>query len=300
MFKLAHITDWHATTLEGASFGELANKRVFGWQSWLRTRRRRHRPEVLTALFNDLRVQSPDHVIVTGDLTNIALEQEFAEAAKQLRELGDPSWVTVIPGNHDAYIQLDNAVSWDYWAAYMNGDGTDPQTTTAPRFDEFPTLRVREGVAVIGVCSALATPLFMASGEVGALQLERIEAMLRETGDRGLFRVLAIHHPPTDEEVPPRRRLRDWAELQAVLKRVGAELLVHGHRHRTWLGEVDGPGQAIPVAGARSASDIGVKEVKRAQYHLYTLEHGKPVQLEVRGYDPGTGRVDQNSFRTLG
>ena len=297
MFTLAHITDWHATTLEGASFGELANKRFFGWQSWLRKRRKSHRPEVLRALFEDLRAQSPDHVVVTGDLTNIALEQEFVESAQQLRELGSPDWITVIPGNHDAYTRVENANSWDYWAPYLHGDGASGDA--APRFDEFPTLRVRDGIAIVGACSALATPLFMASGELGAPQLERIEAMLRESGERGLFRVLAVHHPPTDDGVSPRRRLRDWAGLQAVLERTGAELIVHGHRHRTWLGGVPGPTGAIPVVGARSASDIGKKEAKRAQYHLYRLERGAPVQLEVRGYDPVTGGVQQESSQTL-
>jgi hypothetical protein len=70
-----------------------------------------------------------------------------------------------------------------------------------------------------------------------------------------------------------------------VLQRAGDELIVHGHRHRRWLGGVPGPDGAIPVAGVRSASDVGIREGRRAQYHLYRFEPGEPVRLEVRAYD---------------
>ena len=50
------------------------NKRLLGWLSWWSERRHIHRPELLRALFEDLKSQKPDHVAVTGDLTNISLE----------------------------------------------------------------------------------------------------------------------------------------------------------------------------------------------------------------------------------
>ena len=290
MFTLAHTSDWHATTLEGASARELANKRFFGWLSWKRRRRKRHRPEVLERLLADLRAQQPDHVVVTGDLTNVALEQEFEEATRSLHALGDARFVSLVPGNHDAYVGLPAQRSWDRWAPYLRDDDAE-SAAPAPAFDDFPTLRVRKEVAIVGVCSALPTPLFMAGGEVGQAQLERLEARLRQLRERGLFRVVALHHPPTNVEMPRRRRLRDWRALQSVLVRAGAELIVHGHRHRTWLGSVPGPDGDIRVAGVRSASDVGIREDKRAQYHLYHIEPdpgargGYRVTVELRGYD---------------
>jgi 3',5'-cyclic AMP phosphodiesterase CpdA len=73
VFTLAHVSDWHTTSLLGAPARALATKRFWGWQSWHRSRRQRHRPEVLARLLDDVREQSPDHVVVTGDLTNVAL-----------------------------------------------------------------------------------------------------------------------------------------------------------------------------------------------------------------------------------
>jgi len=295
VFTLAHISDWHATTLEGATLRELANKRFFGWQSWLRKRRARHRPEVLRALFDDLQRQAPDHVVVTGDLTNIGLPQEFAEAALQLRELGDPQRVTLVPGNHDAYVRIEPSDGVDRWAAYLCGDDA-PGCARAPVLAAYPTLRVRGGVAIVGVCSAQPSAWFLATGEVGSGQLARLEAMLRALAERGFVRVVALHHPPTNLAVSPRRRLRDWRALQGVLARAGAELVVHGHRHRTWFGELEGPSAPVAVAGARSGSDIGVKEHARAQYHLYRFEQsdgGVRIRAEVRGWVPAASAVER-------
>jgi 3',5'-cyclic AMP phosphodiesterase CpdA len=284
VFTLAHVSDWHATSLLGAPARALATKRFWGWQSWHRSRRKRHLPEVLACLLDDIRQQQPDHVVVTGDLTNVALEQEFVEAADTLRGFGAPDWITVVPGNHDAYVGVDPACGWDRWAPYLCADGVAPELAPMPA--DYPTLRLRGELALIGLCSALPTPLFMASGRLGAPQLERLERVLHE--QRGRTRVVALHHPPTDREVGWRRRLRDWAALQAVLLRAGAELVVHGHRHRSWFGTVPGPAGPIPVAGVRSSSDVGTSERRRAQYHLFRFEPGvpgAPVRLEVRGYD---------------
>ena len=298
MFTLAHLSDWHATTLEGAKTGDLATKRFWGWQSWMRGRRRRHRPEVLASLHEDVRQQAPDHVVVTGDLTNVALEQEFEEAAATLRELGDPRWVTVVPGNHDAYVSVDPERGWDRWAAYLLPDGgAGPR---APTRADYPIVRVRERVAIVGLCSAEPTPLFMASGSLGSGQLGRLEQTLEALGSQGLTRVVALHHPPNAEEIGRRRRLADWRALQGVISRAGAELMLHGHRHRSWFGAIPGATGPVPVVGVRSSSDVGSREDRRAQYHLYRIEPGQPVQVEVRGYDRETGAFALERSAALG
>jgi len=307
LFTLAHISDWHCTTLEGVGWGSLASKRFFGWLSWIIRRRKTHRPEVLAALFDDLKGQQPDHVAVTGDLTNVALEQEFVEAAGLLARLGSPERVFVVPGNHDAYVAISRRLSLDHWAEYMLSDLSDAVAPAeadsgervearprawAPTRDEFPTLRLRGEVALVGVSSSEPTPLFNASGSVGKEQLERLEVTLAQLGERGLCRVVLINHPPTDEGLSPRRRLRDGALLRRSLSRAGAELVLFGHDHRTRIARLPGPSGEIPVVGVRSSSYCGERPHKRAQYHLFRLERvvaadgpGYRIQLIVRGYD---------------
>ena len=305
MFTLAHVTDWHATDPRGAGWKPLLGKRAFGWLSWKLRRGRTHRPEVLAALMRDLDGQAPDHIAVTGDLTHIALPQEFAESAQQLQNLAEPSRVALVPGNHDCYVRVSPSESWDRWAPFMVSDGASD--SQAPRSGEWPTLRVRGEVALVGTCSAVATAWFQASGRLGDAQLDRLEDLLFELGERDLFRVVLIHHPPLDHDRSSRRRLLDAPRLREILARAGAELVLHGHRHRTRIQALPGPLGPIPVVGARSSTDVGEEEDKLAQYHLYRIESradaaaGRPraVTMSVREWVPGEDRFDAEGERVL-
>lgn len=299
MFSLGHLSDLHATPVRVERVSQLLNKRLLGWLSWRVKRRHSHRPAVLEALIDDLRSEAPDHVVVTGDLTNVALEPEFVAARAWLERLGDASRISVVPGNHDAYVRVAPEASWRHWDPFMLSDADrDPG-------GGFPMLRVRGPVALIGVCSATPTLPFLATGRVGAAQLERLERRLAELADTPLFRVVLIHHPLVNGPVvSPRRALVDREALTGVLRRAGAELVLHGHAHRTLIDQVPGPRGPIPVIGARSSSDVGHRPEKRAQYHVYRIERGEGaerfrVTLRIRGYDPATGRFAHEEERSL-
>jgi 3',5'-cyclic AMP phosphodiesterase CpdA len=95
-----------------------------------------------------------------------------------------------------------------------------------------------------------------------------------------------------------RRQLSDAGALREVLASAGAELVLHGHTHRSSVDSLPGPSGAIPVLGVPSASAVGRRHAdRRARYHLYRLEPqvngaaGPPrVSRAVRGFDPATGR----------
>jgi hypothetical protein len=120
---LAHITDVHLGPLPQARVRELLGKRAFGYVSWHRRRHRVHRVEVLDALAGDLEADLPDHIVVTGDLVNIALPPEFEQAARWLEATATPDRLTLVPGNHDAYAGKSYRAGWSRWHAYMQGDG---------------------------------------------------------------------------------------------------------------------------------------------------------------------------------
>jgi len=288
MFRLAHVSDLHATPVRIEGVRELVNKRVLGWLSWATKRSRVHSVAVLQALLEDLEHADPDHVAVTGDLTNASSEREFAEALHWLEGLGGPRQVSVVPGNHDAFVAAPRSRSWDLWASYLGSD-SDLQ---AP----FPTLRVRDQVAIVGVCSAVPTAPFLASGSVGGEQLERLEKLLGDLADTSLCRVVLIHHPPVAGTVTPRRALRDAEAFRGVLRRSGADLVLHGHGHRSVFQSLEGPDGPIPVVGARSASYLGDDPEKLAQYHVYEIEPSPTaatrfaIRVEARGFDPAQGR----------
>src|SRR3954469_10760285 len=102
-FTLAHLSDPHLAPLPEPGWRALVGKRAFGYLNWTRNRQKFYRREALDTLVKDLQAQRPDHIAITGDLVNIALQAEFAPARTWLQSLGTPEHVTVIPGNHDAY-----------------------------------------------------------------------------------------------------------------------------------------------------------------------------------------------------
>jgi 3',5'-cyclic AMP phosphodiesterase CpdA len=311
MFSVAHLSDLHATPVRAGGLAPLLNKRLLGWLSWRLRRSRLYRPQVLEALIEDLRGTAPDQVVVTGDLTNVALEDEFAVAHSWLRRIGGADRVSVVPGNHDAYVQVPRATSWDQWWEFMASDPELPGELHIPGGDGgsghtagFPTLRIRGPAAFVGVCTARPTRAFRATGRVGADQLERLEQVLSRLADSSLCRILLIHHPVGEGAVSSRRALTDAPALRGVLRRAGADLVLHGHTHRTLIGGVAGPRGAIPVVGVRAASRDGGNPLKRSQYHLYQIDRrdGEDrfrVTLCVRSYEPATGRFSADGERVL-
>jgi 3',5'-cyclic AMP phosphodiesterase CpdA len=288
---LAHISDLHATPVAFWSLEALLSKRFFGWLSWHARRRHRYRPAVLEALLADLARTAPDQLAVTGDLTQIALDHEFDRAGDWLARLGPPSRVNAIPGNHDAYVAVPGERGWQRWRPYLESD-----PAAAPfrgELADFPTVRVRGELALVGVCTAHPTPPFAAYGNVGSEQLARLDSALARLGEAGLCRIVMIHHPPVQGLASYRRSLHDADAFAEVVARRGAELVLHGHLHRTTQRALPGPAGPVPVRGVPSASHAGPAPERCAAYHLYEIDRaGKRwnIRRRVRRYDPASGR----------
>lgn len=278
MFTLAHISDPHLAGWAVDNPLALFSKRITGFLSWRLKRVKVHRPEVLDLIVADLQAARPDHIAVTGDLTNISLLGEFAAAAVWLRRLGPSPAVTVVPGNHDAYVGLPWEKSTGLWRDNMTGlmpgealtPGAPERAVTGA--DDFPFVRQRGPVALIGTSTAIPTMPFSAAGELGRSQLQRLADILERLGAAGLCRVLLIHHPPFIEGGGYRKSLRDYKALRDVLQHKGVELILHGHTHVAGLGRVATPDGIAPVFGVPSASALPWHRKDSAGYNLYRIE----------------------------
>jgi 3',5'-cyclic AMP phosphodiesterase CpdA len=262
-FTLAHLSDPHLPPLPRPTLRELASKRALGYLNWTRNRHKYHRREVLDLLVSDLRAQVPDHIAVTGDLVNLALESEYAQVAAWLESIGPPDQVTAIPGNHDAYVRATSHLFADSFASYIDGDGS------LPGLPVFPALRRRGPLALISLSSAVPTLPLMATGTLGADQLAALERLLTELATGDAFRVLLVHHPL--RSTSHIKRLTDATELIALLKRHGVELVLHGHDHVHSTVWIDGPERQIPVIGVPSASAVAHGHHPAAAYNLFTI-----------------------------
>jgi len=130
--------------------------------------------------------------------------------------------------------------------------------------------------------------------------LSRLDAVLSQLGAAGLIRVLLIHHPPLPGMVGWHRGLHDAAALRDILKRVGAELVLHGHEHSFTLNRLSWAGGVMPIVGvpsasaAASASRLKRNRIPTAAYHLYRISRGAQgcvIKMTRRGLLPGGARV---------
>ena len=292
MFVLAHLSDPHLGPIPTPRLIELINKRGLGLINWYRKRHRHHRADVLDAIVRDMHAQSPDHTAVTGDLVNVSLEAEFAAAARWLAQVGTPERVTLVPGNHDAYIRRMAGSAAQHWRAYMRGDDGAA----------FPFVRRRGPLAIIGLTTSLPTGPFMATGHLGGEQIARLAEILIALGREPLFRVVLIHHPPIPNRRHYMKRLIDGAMFRAMIAEHGAELVLHGHNHEQQLMWLDGPRGRIPAVGVPSASAIISTHDESAAYNLYRID-GAPgawqCEMVSRGISEGREGITELTRQTL-
>jgi 3',5'-cyclic AMP phosphodiesterase CpdA len=153
---------------------------------------------------------------------------------------------------------------------------------------EFPLVRVRGEVAVVGLSTALPSPPPLADGWIGRTQLAAVAEKLAALA--GKFRIVALHHPPYTNRHSILRGLRDRGALQQIFERVGAELVLHGHEHRDLRVMLPGPRGPIPVIGVGSGTYDDPRRERRARYNVYTVDDGRLVSVETRVHDPARDR----------
>ena len=278
-FTLAHLSDPHLPPLPAPTLRELAGKRALGYLNWTRNRRKVHRREVLDALMSDMQAQTPNHIAITGDLVNLALEAEFEPARTWLESVGTTDRVTVIPGNHDAYVRATQHRFAEVWRDYLGSDEASDGVT-------FPSLRRRGLLALISLSSAVPTPPLMATGWLGRSQLDALDRILARLAAEQAFRVLLVHHPLRSDSRT--KRLTDSSGLLALLNRHGVELILHGHDHVHSTIWIEGPSGSIPAIGVPSASALAHGRYPAAAYNLFSiLRDGDAWHCEhtVRGFD---------------
>src|SRR5579871_2984216 len=104
--RIAHISDLHIPARWPRAPWHYLGKRAIGALNWNLKRHKDHPLELARALVSEL-ANDPtiDHVVVTGDLTNVSFPEEFESAREVLRPLieRESGFLSAIPGNHDRY-----------------------------------------------------------------------------------------------------------------------------------------------------------------------------------------------------
>ncbi len=293
-FRFAHVSDIHLPTFakDCANPALMLNKRFFSALSWFGKRRFIHDKAVTDHLISDMQTSQVDHVLVTGDLVNLSLPDEYTRAAHWLSTLGTPESVSAIPGNHDR--MRDSALTrtgLDAYAAYMSGDDPDHEA-------RFPYVKRRQDVLMIGLSSSIATPVGWCSGRLGEAQRERLRDILSQAQKENLCRIVALHHPPAGPQ-KPHKGLEDHQQLADIIAQTGAELILHGHTHQSSMHALPGPQGPVPVMGVASLSVRPDKGYQPGCWHEYTItrrDQTWDIALDVHrfaGFNAPTKRVAQ-------
>lgn len=290
--SLAHVSDLHLPFEPVLTFSQRVSKRQLSAWSW-RRRGAIQRPEIVEALAADLRAQSPDHIVVTGDITNFSLPAEFERAAAWLSALAPVERISLVPGNHDALVPVDPAQGLDRWARWTRlPDAAWP----------FVHRLAGDAVSLIGLNSALPTAPLLARGRLGPRQLRRLEAILREEGEAGRVRVVMLHHPVAAGAVRWRKALADAAALRALLKRCGAELVLHGHARDSRFDRLEGPNGPIPCLCVPSSSALPNPRDEGARWNRVVLSRdaeGALAQVQVREWSVARDGFVDGASHTL-
>jgi Icc protein len=167
-----------------------------------------------------------DHVILSGDLTEIGAPGEYETLAEILHDSGIPAErMTLVPGNHDMY---SSATGWRWalggpLAAFARASATDPGKP------------VDIGAAVLLPLDAtFHQPVTRSAGCISREALEAVEARASDPAFAGRPIVAVQHHPPFVRKTPA----WDWIDglvgarrLMSLLERFRDLFVLHGHLH---------------------------------------------------------------------
>jgi 3',5'-cyclic AMP phosphodiesterase CpdA len=259
--RFLHTSDIHLLDLSGVSPWRYLNKRLTGRVNLALKRRRSHDAKLFHRMMEMVPVLGVDRLVLTGDLTNLALESEFELVQRTLRAAPVPT--TVIPGNHDTYTRGSVRAGRfeSFLSEFMDGERIGRAA--------YPFVQRHGDLALIGVSTAIASLPLYAVGQVGADQLARLGKLLHITAGQGLRRVVLIHHPVVDGVSGVRHDLLDRSAFARVIAEHGAELVLHGHEHVTIDTVLPGPKGPVPIHGISSGTSVSAKPGKAACFSVY-------------------------------
>ena len=295
MLRIAHLSDPHVLSPGGVEWRKiLFNKRITGFANLVLRRGRVYRREYLLAVLEAAAAWA-DQVVITGDITNLALRSEYDEASGLIDAVARNAEVTVVPGNHDIYlpsIQREGRFP-RHFGKFLISDL--PELAVRLPAGRFPCVKLRGPAAIIALSSAVARPPFVASGTVGEAQLAALGKVLAHPEVARRTPVILIHHPPVDRRIRLARLrdgLVDAASLRRSLEPLARGLVLFGHLHRRVRCTLPTASGVLDVVCASGAALDHHDPMIGAGFNLYEMDDaGAIATVEARVLDPSDGAL---------
>lgn len=232
-----------------------------------------HEPAVVAHLHDKLLELRPDLVVISGDLTQRARKEQFAEADAFLSALEAAGLsLLVVPGNHDVPMHKPFArLLWPlrrYRRLIARGRSC---------------WYADEEMAVLGLASAHG--LTIKDGRLTRIQIRSIDTCFAASA-RDAMRILVTHHPlvplPGQKTGEMEPALRGSRAALAAVKRAGVHLVLAGHHHAHNV-SIAGPTLSIDpqvmVVQAGTATSWRRRQAPNS-FNLIRLGSPRSVQIE--------------------
>ena len=222
----------------------------------------RYRHELLQAAIAEINAVNADLVVVAGDLTDDGYPDQYPLAKEELSALTCPEIIRV-PGNHDArnvgYLRYEDTFGARDSRLRLELDGLE--------------------VALVAVDSSKPD---LDEGEIGREHYGWIEDGFAGEAD---LRVFVCHHhlmpiPGTGRE---RNQVLDAGDVLALLRHLGVDLVLAGHRHVPYVWPVAG----MLLVNSGTVSTLRTRGFPHPAYNLVRIDQGR---ISVELCLPGTAR----------
>ena len=214
------------------------------------------RPKTFAKVVQEVNDLKPDAIIITGDLTNEGLINEYKECKKLVSKLKTKKIIT-ISGNHD----------------YRNTG-----YLAFKKFFPFETIN-KLGSDIVLVTLGTARP-DRNEGEVGYRQNLWLERTMIKYKDR--VKILAMHHhlvgiPDTGSD---RVTAIDAGDVLRTILQTNVDIVLCGHKHRPWVWNFGN----LQIVNAGTVSSERVRGLFENTYNIITIKGNKvAVDLKIVG-----------------
>ena len=214
------------------------------------------REEVFEKVIDEINLLKPDAVVITGDLTNEGLVEQYEKCKKMISQINVEK-IIAISGNHD-YRNTGYLLFKKYFPFKTENDlGNDviliTLNSTRPDRDD---------------------------GEVGHKQTLWLERTLKKYENK--FKIVAMHHhligiPDTGSD---RLTVIDAGDVLRAVLDSNVSLVLCGHKHRPWLWDFN----TLSIANAGTTSSERVRGFFENSYNIVNIENGTfRVDLKIVG-----------------
>ncbi|CAN5514570.1 metallophosphoesterase [soil metagenome] len=238
-------------------------------------------PRIVDALVRELNERKASLIVISGDLTQRARASQFRQAADFIARLESPT--LIVPGNHDVPlfdVIMRFAAPLANYSRYITSD--------------FRPVHRDDGMIVAGINTARSFSLtmngFWKDGKISEEQLLDLELRFKDSPP-DILKIVVTHHPFIP---PPGERLHGVvhgaARALATLERCGVDIVLAGHLHMGYSGDVRTHHEAAKRSILSIQAGTATSDRRRGEpnaYNWLTLELNR-TRIEVRAWNGAT------------